>query len=179
MKINNKTKNILVFKSFYSKDLTNSEIYKICKLKNQKWKFGITSQLNWFKKNINKSDIHNLFFINKNLVGYTTLRKKTCKIKNLSKKTKYLLFDTFIIKKNYQGKKLSNLLMDFNKIIIKQTDNFSILLCEKTLSKYYKKRGWYEIKIEKEDIKFNNILIKSKIMAYNIPLILKKLITLK
>ena len=36
-----------------TKQLSNKEIKDICFLKNEKWKFGIKSQLNWFKKNVN------------------------------------------------------------------------------------------------------------------------------
>ena len=57
-------------------------------------------------------------------------------------------------------------LMDFNKLIIKQTNIISFLLCEKTLVSYYKKRGW--LKIKKEDINLGNIPIKSNVMIYNV-----------
>lgn len=162
----NKKISFLVFKSCISKDLTAKEIINICKLKNQIWKFGIQSQKNWFHKNIKKNDIHNLLFINSRLVGYTSLRKKICKINTQTKQLKYLLFDTFIIEKNFRNKKLSNFLMDFNKLIIKQTNIISFLLCEKTLVSYYKKRGW--LKIKKEDINLGNIPIKSNVMIYNV-----------
>ena len=36
---------------------------KILVLKEEEWKHGISSQKKFFKKNIKKFDIHNLFFI--------------------------------------------------------------------------------------------------------------------
>ena len=73
-------------KSIVSDKLTNKEIKEICLLKDKQWKFGIKSQLKWFKNNIKKYDLHNLFYIKSKLVGYTLLRKRTYEIKDLTKK---------------------------------------------------------------------------------------------
>ena len=37
--------------------LSKKNILKICKLKNENWRYGVNSNLNWFKKNIKKNDI--------------------------------------------------------------------------------------------------------------------------
>ena len=66
-------------KSIVSDQLTNKEIKEICLLKDKLWKFGIKSQIKWFKSNIKKYDIHNLFFIKSKLIGYILLRKKILK----------------------------------------------------------------------------------------------------
>ena len=129
-------------KSIVSDKLTNKEIKEICLLKDKQWKFGIKSQLKWFKNNIKKYDLHNLFYIKSKLVGYTLLRKRTYEIKDLTKKTNYLLFDTLVIDKKYRGMKLSNLLMSFNNIIIKQSGFFSFLICSDELVSFYKKNNW-------------------------------------
>jgi len=50
-------------KSIASDKLTNNEIKQICLLKDKQWKFGIKSQLKWFKNNIKKFDFHNLLYI--------------------------------------------------------------------------------------------------------------------
>ena len=71
-------------------ELKTVQIKSICQLKDMEWKFGIKSQLKWFKKNIKKTDIHNLFYIKSKLIGYTLLRQRTCKINNSTKKVKYL-----------------------------------------------------------------------------------------
>ena len=129
-------------KSIVSDKLTNKEIKEICLLKDKQWKFGIKSQIKWFKSNIKKYDIHNLFFIKSKLIGYTLLRKRTCEIKNLNKKTQYLLFDTLIIDKKYRDMKLSNLLMNFNNTIIKQSGFPSFLICNDELVSFYRKNTW-------------------------------------
>ena len=152
-------------KSIVSDKLTNKEIKEICLLKDKQWKFGIKSQLKWFKTNIKKYDLHNLFYIKSKLVGYTLLRKRTCEIKNSNKKTKYLLFDTLVIDKKYGGMKLSNLLMSFNNIIIKQSDFFSFLICNKELVSFYKKNGW--VKLNKKNINVVDHLFSTYGMIFN------------
>ena len=129
-------------RSIVSDKLTNKEIKQICLLKDKQWKFGIKAQLKWFKNNIKKSDFHNLFYIKSKLVGYTLLRKKTCKIKNLKENTKYLLFDSLVIDKKYRGMKLSNVLMSFNNTLIKQSGFFSFLICSDELVSFYKRNNW-------------------------------------
>ena len=129
-------------KSIVSDKLTNNEIKRICLLKDKQWKYGIKSQLKWFKNNIKKIDIHNLLYIKSKLVGYTLLRKRTFKIENLKKNTLYLLFDTLVINKKYRGMQLSDLLMSFNNTIIKQSGFFSFLICSNKLVSFYKKNNW-------------------------------------
>jgi len=152
-------------KSIVSNKLKNKEIEEICFLKDRQWKFGMKAQIKWFKNNIKKHDIHNLFYIKSKLVGYTLLRKRTCEIKNLNKKTKYLLFDTLVIDKKYRGMKLSNLLMSFNNTIIKQSDHFSFLICKKELINFYKKNGW--IKLNKKNVKVENHLLSIHGMIFS------------
>ena len=81
--------------------LSKKEIKNICILKDTQWKYGIKSQLNWYKKNIKKEDIHNLLFINSKLIGYTLLRKRMCFVNKVKKK--YLLFDTLVLDKKYRN----------------------------------------------------------------------------
>ena len=97
--------NLVSKKSF---QLSKKEIKNICLLKDNQWKFGIKSQLNWYKKNIKKKDIHNMMFINSELIGYTLLRRRKCLVNKVLKK--YLLFDTLVLGKKYRNKKLSNLI---------------------------------------------------------------------
>ena len=137
------------FKSIISDKLTNKEIKEVCLLKDKEWKFGIKSQFKWFKNNIKKYDFHNLMYIKSKLSGYTLLRKRICKIDNLKKNTKYLLLDTLLIDKKYRGMNLSNLLMDFNNTIIKESGLASFLICTNDLVSFYKKNNW--IRLNKKD----------------------------
>ena len=91
-------------KSIITKKLLDQEIKEICLLKDKEWGFGLKSQIKWFRNNVKKYDINNLLYLKSKLIGYTLLRKRTYKLKNSSKKNKYLLFDTLIIDKKYRKK---------------------------------------------------------------------------
>ena len=127
----------------YSKktfQLKKEEIMQICKLKNSFWKFGLKSNLDWFRNNIKRNDIHNLIFTNFKLIGYTVLRVNSLlKIKN---KIKYFYLDTLIIDKKYRFINLSSILMTFNNQIILNNKKISFLICQKQMIKFYKKFFW-------------------------------------
>ena len=145
MSITNKH-NKFTLRSIISNKLTDKEIKQICLLKDKEWSFGFQSQIKWFKNNIKNFDFHNLFYVQSKLIGYTLLRKRTCKIENIQKSIQYLLFDTLIIDKKYRGKNMSNLLMNFNNIIIQQSGLFSFLNCSNELVSFYKKNNWKKLK---------------------------------
>ena len=65
--------------------LNNKEISQICYLKNMHWKYGLKSNLDWFKKYVKKNDIHNLLFVEDKLAGYTLLRIRTFYTNNIKK----------------------------------------------------------------------------------------------
>ena len=93
---------MLKLESVITNKLSNKLIKEICNLKNDQWKFGIKSQFEYFKKNIKSNDIHNCFYINNKLIGYTLLRKRKFIFQN--KKSSYLFFDNLIIRKDlYQS----------------------------------------------------------------------------
>jgi hypothetical protein len=123
-----------------TKYLSKKDISNICSLKKEQWKFSINSQLDWFRKNIKKNDLHNLLFYNKKLIGYNVLKKRTLYINKIKKN--YFLLDTLIIDKKFKKKKLSNLLMILNNMIIKKSKLASFLICKNNLINFYKKFLW-------------------------------------
>lgn len=133
--------------------LSSKEINAICMLKNTYWKYSMKSQLDWFKKNTKKTDIHNMFYFKSEIIGYTLLRNRSCKMNTIFKK--YLLFDTLIIKKSFRKKKISSLLMNFNNELIKLNNKFSFLICEKKMINFYKKFNWETIEKKKFNILAN------------------------
>ena len=127
----------------YSKktfQLKKNEVMQICKLKNNFWKFGLRSNLDWFRNKIKSNDIHNMIFANFKLIGYTVLRVNTL-FRNKSK-IKYFYFDTLIIDKKYRSNKFSSILMYFNNQIILNNKKISFLICQKQMVKFYKKFSW-------------------------------------
>ena len=157
--------NNFLLKSITTSKLSNIQIKQICLLKDEQWKFGIKSQLKYFKNNIKKFDLHNLFYIKSKLVGYTVLRKRTCKIKNSKNNNHYFLFDTLVIDKKFRGMKLSNLLMSFNNTIIKQSDFSSFLICRNELVGFYKKNNW--TKLNNKDFNVIDHPFSSNGMVFN------------
>ncbi len=150
--------------SFNTLKLNKDKIIQISKLKDSQWGFGINSQLEWFKNNIKKNDIHNLLYSKSKLIGYTLLRRRSFNNNNQLKK-KYIFFDTLIIHKDYRNKKLSHLLMIFNNTIIRETGLFSFLICKNDLVGYYKKYDW--IKLNKKNIKVVDHPFSTNGMLFN------------
>lgn len=143
--------------------LNKELILKICKLKDSQWKFGIQSQLKYFKKSIKPKDIHNCFFFKKSLIGYTLLKKRTIIFKK--KKIKYILFDTLVIKKNLRKKKLSSIMMIFNNNTIKNEKLISFLICKNELINFYKKYSWKIVNSRK--IQIVDHIFKTNLMFFN------------
>jgi len=143
--------------------LSNNEIYKICKLKESYWKYGIKSQLSWFDKNVKKTDYNNMIFFNNNLIGYTLMRvDNLIKKKNYNKKT--LLIDSVIVKKNLRKKGISKILMQYNNYIINQLKLEAVLMCKKNLLNFYKIFKWGRIKKKmyniNKDVKKNFVILR-------------------
>jgi hypothetical protein len=149
--------------SIKTRELKKKQVLDIVELKDQHWKFGLKSQLLFFKKNFKSYDIHNLFYLSKILIGYTALKKRTFYKKK--KKIKYLLFDALVIAKDFRNLKLSRAIMSFNNKIIRNNKMRSFLICENKLSKFYKKFSWS--KISKKNIVFEDYETKKNFMSYN------------
>ena len=152
--------------SFYSiktKKLKKKQVLDIIKLKDQHWKFGLKSQLFFFKKNFKSYDIHNLLYLSSKLIGYTALKRRTFYKKK--EKKKYLLFDTLVISKDFRNLKLSNIIMNFNNKIIVNNKMQSILICENKLYKFYKKFLWS--KIDRKSIALKDYETKKNFMGFN------------
>ena len=149
--------------STITKKLKKNQIKQICFLKETNWKHGFKSQINWFRKNVKNQDIHNLLYKKTKLIGYTLLRKRSCKINNLQKK--YLLFDTCLVHPKFRNKNFSSLLMNFNNTIIKKLNLFSFLICNNNLVRFYNKFSW--IKLNKKNINIYDHNFNSNGMVFN------------
>ena len=143
--------------------LKKKQLLDIVELKDEHWKFGLKSQLLFFKKNFKSYDIHNLFYLSNVLIGYTALKRRTFYKEN--KKKRYLLFDTLVIAKDHRNLKLSRTVMNFNNRIIRNNKIQSLLICEKKLCKFYEKFLWS--KISKKTIEIKDYQTNKKLMGYN------------
>ena len=152
----------MIVKIFKTYQLSKKNINQICKLKNTHWNYGVKSQLNFFKKNYNSQDNH-ICIINKNeIIAYNCLRiRKYITNKNYD----YYLFDALIVSKKFRGNNLSSLLMIYNNFIIKKSKLCSILVCNQSLVKFYKKFNW--ILINRKKIKNKSFFPEKKLMIFN------------
>lgn len=147
-------------------ELDRNTILNICRLKNIHWKFGYSNQIHWFNENIKKNDIHNLCFLNKNLIGYTALRQGYYFVKK-NKKKNFLLFDTLIVNPKYRKKKLGDLLMKFNNLIILREKKPSFLVCKNKLIKFYRLNNWKVIAKQKYKTLYKSFNLKGMTFHFN------------
>ncbi len=134
----------LKLKVKHLKKLDRNLLSKILKLKKSHYKFSLSSQKVWFKKNIQNLDKHLILYNKKNVIGYNVLRLK--KIKFIYQKSKVLnnayIFDTIIIKNEFRNQGFSNLIMNKSNHIIKRKKYISFLVCKKKMIKFYKYFNW-------------------------------------
>tara|TARA_B100001057_G_scaffold472854_1_gene536580 strand:- start:406 stop:942 length:537 start_codon:yes stop_codon:yes gene_type:complete len=119
----------------------------ICRLKDKFWKFGLSSQKKWLKKNVKEEDVHNCIFANKKLVGYTLIRRR--KALYQKKTISYYLIDTVTVIQNLRGQQIGKVLMELNTSLSKKNKKISFLLCKKKLIYFYRKCGWKKLKKQK------------------------------
>ena len=99
-------------------DLKQNQILSICKLKDTYWKWSLSNQLKWFKKNVKKNDINNILKLNRRVIGYTLLRKR--KAIRKKKIIYYYYFDTLIIDSKFRKKGYGKKLMKYNNKVLKK-----------------------------------------------------------
>ena len=163
----------IILKSIKNKNISKIILNKIIKLKSEEWNFSKKIQLKWFKFNLQDEDLHNLLYLDKNLIGYTCLRERVFFLKSKIKKIYY--FDTFIITKKYRSitvnkKKLSDILMRLNTKKINEKHSLAILVCNQNLVKFYKRHNWKKskaFKINKKTKYIRMIFNPKKIILRN------------
>ena len=155
------------FLSYKSSNLNKKTINSICNLKDSHWKYGLESQLSWYIKNVKPDDLHNMLFINNELIGYTLLRKRTIKLFQNNKifLKKYWLFDTMIIDTKNRNQNLGSNLMDFNSNILTNQKLSSLLICNNDLVKFYEKFNWVILKNNLFQVMDQNI--STNVLIYN------------
>ena len=68
------------------KNFNKGELKEICNLKNSFWKYGIKSQIKWFRENVKNKDINVLLKKDHKIIGYALLRHRSLQL--LKKKSK-------------------------------------------------------------------------------------------
>ena len=119
-------------KKKFTKNLTNTDLIKIFKLKKIFWNYSLKSQKNWFKVNVKDTDINFLFFDKKILIGYCLISNKKISFRN-SIKSAFLL-DSVVMKSSYSSKMFIYFMKKI-KQFLKNKDCF--LVCKKRYLKFY------------------------------------------
>ena len=138
----------MIFQSIKTSQLNKNTVNEILYLKDSHWKYGIKSQLNWYKKFTMDDDIHNLLLINDKIMGYTSLGTRSFEVidsKKNKKKFKYLLFTTLVLHKKVRNFSYASKMMKFNNNIIKKNSMPSFLLCHNKIINFYKFFNWSKI----------------------------------
>tara|TARA_B110001450_G_scaffold231615_1_gene233619 strand:- start:537 stop:1061 length:525 start_codon:yes stop_codon:yes gene_type:complete len=136
----------------YTQKINTDHLDLIILLKKSHWNFSYKSQYTWFKKNAFKDDIHLLFFLKKELIGYVHLGERTHLItnqKNIKKKSKYILFRNLIISKKHRNTGTGSKIMLSVNNYLKKIKKKSFLICKKKVINFYKKNGWLNIENKK------------------------------
>ena len=147
-------KAMLVLTNLKKKKLKKKDIFGICKLKNTVWKFGIKSNLRWFRENVRNDDLNIVLKLNNSIIGYTLLRKRVYFEKN--KKKNFFYLDTIIVAKKFRKEKFGKLLIQFNNFLISRSDFLGFLLCKNKDIKFYKKFGWKTLNTNSYSIQNKN-----------------------
>ena len=146
--------------SLLTSELKSYQIKEILNLKNTHWKYGYVSQKNWFKKNVKKTDLHNILINEGKISGYTFLGSRTYHVikKNGDSKVleNYLLFHSLILKTQLRNYKNLSQFMNFNNKIITSNKKPSFLLCHKDKINMYKHFGWKLLQNEDFEVKDHN-----------------------
>lgn len=127
-----KIKDALYYEIKYE-PITESNIEKIIKLKQQFWDNDNKSQRDWISKNIKNSDVNVFMYNNKGkLIGYTLVMKRN-----------YNIVDSVIIDEEYRGQGYGGIMIrETTKNVVKSN---GFLLCEKKNQGFYERYGWKEI----------------------------------
>ena len=62
------------------KNFNKDELKGICNLKNSFWKYGVESQIKWFRENVKNKDINVLLKKDNKIIGYVLLRHRSLKL---------------------------------------------------------------------------------------------------
>lgn len=147
-------------------ELTNSYKKQIVMLKDQHWKYGMQSQLNWIDKNIQLGDLH--------IVGERWNNKSHCICAYLNlvrvnvrfdeKNYEYIGIGNVCIDKKYEHRGYGIKLLNQVNTYLIETGKQGILLCKDSLVPFYKKCGW-EMILPKQ-IRIGSDEYNNKIMVF-------------
>ncbi|MDR1582690.1 MAG: hypothetical protein LBS55_05440 [Prevotellaceae bacterium] len=161
------------------KDITNSILEDICKLKQQHWDYCLEEHKRWVKRNIYEDDIH--LVVNQlntrggrnNIIGYMNLIRANVvsNVDDAKKMETMWGVGNVCVSQKYLKQEYGFLLMKLAEFYIKQRKKNGILLCKEKFVPFYDSVGWhkYEGNTIIQDKPFNGfVYTKDKISAREI-----------
>ena len=131
-------------------ELEKSELNAILELKQQHWKYDYESQLQWFKKNIKKNDLHLLIYEQAELIAY--LNAVWIDVEINSEQIKALGIGNVCVALCYRNIGFGQLLMATINSFLKSQNICGFLLCKDALVAFYEKSDWKVIVPQKVTI---------------------------
>ncbi len=137
--------------------------YQIAELKEQHWKYGIDSQLQWMHLNIKNDDYHILGLDEQNqILAYATIVCINVLIDG--RKNNYYGLGCVCIDKRIEGQGYGKKLIENANIFLQHNDKIGFLLCKESLVSFYKKCNWKEVSYSKATVSKQQYNLK--IMAF-------------
>ncbi len=128
-------------------EVSSDCLESIAKLKEQHWKYGIDSQMQWMEKNLINNDKHLMInaFENGKKVLRAYLNLVTVLVEIDSIQYEAIGVGNVCVERNLQNKGWGRVLMgEANSYIIKN-GGMGVLLCKSDLLSFYEKCGWLKL----------------------------------
>ncbi|MDN5478627.1 MAG: GNAT family N-acetyltransferase [Chryseobacterium sp.] len=143
------------------RELSNTDLYKICSLKSLRWKYNIEEQLEWIKSNLLPEDFHFLLMKDGELIAYMNFVFVNVTLSNHN--VPFLGVGNVCTNKSGEG--LGNILMEKANQFIKNNDYKGLLLCKENLIDFYKKFNWRVVHQE-SDFFFMIYNLKEEVLEF-------------
>lgn len=151
------------FEVIYHKDITNEQIDRIIKLKEEHWKYGVSSQKKWLDDNIHENDIHIMGYLRPEgqMVSYSNI--VNVKVEIDSKHIDCLGLGNVCVSKEYEHKGHARELLLFVNEYIKCRNEIGILTCKADKTLMYSKFNWNRLEVEEATI--GEVQFKENVMV--------------
>lgn len=134
----------LNWKYIKNSELLSSFLYKIAEIKEQHWKYGIDSQLQWVMYNMTDNDYHILGLNEQNqILAYASI---VCiKVTINEKLNNCYGVGCVCVDKNIEGQGYGKKLLEKINLFMEHNAKIGFLLCKESLVSFYKKSNWKEV----------------------------------
>lgn len=131
-----------ISKYSYPSEITESEIRKICALKNQSWPHSMESQLAWWYRNTAANDLLVTVECERLILAFLRLRSREVLVNGI--RFDAMCASEVCVEKSHQGQGLGAKLINLAGARVKQTvSSIGYLLCRDAQRPFYEACGWH------------------------------------